>query len=238
MRLRLLSRTFAVAAAATFIAAAARTTTPPRRKSADDAAASAPSLPCSATCSALAEPKTITPLHAHHAAARRHRPSPRPSASSVVRSSIPGAGLTIVVPPLAVAKPTDVHGHRARRFGNVAYDFEPHGTQVPRAARHDAEPPRRRRRDTSLLDLGLSLGYFPDASHVTSVTELLNVNVDLLGPTAISTIWHFSGYIYASGRDGQTSSDAVTRFPASIGHTLAGPAGRAVTSATPPNDGP
>ena len=54
-----------------------------------------------------------------------------------------------------------------------------------------------------------STGYYPDDTKITSVTELLNVNVDLLNQTAISTIWHFSGYIYASGRSDGGGGDGL-----------------------------
>jgi hypothetical protein len=33
------------------------------------------------------------------------------------------------------------------------------------------------------------------------VTELLNINLNLLNQTAVFTVTHFSGYIVASGRD-------------------------------------
>jgi hypothetical protein len=55
-----------------------------------------------------------------------------------------------------------------------------------------------------LSGLALKLGYFPDANHVTSVTELLNVQLDVLHLTAVSTIWHFSGYIFAGGRESES----------------------------------
>jgi hypothetical protein len=34
---------------------------------------------------------------------------------------------------------------------------------------------------------------------VTSVTELLGVDVNLLSQTAVFSVWHFSGYILAGG---------------------------------------
>src|SRR5262249_15231006 len=53
---------------------------------------------------------------------------------------------------------------------------------------------------SGLLDV-VQLGYYPDATQPTLVNELLNVNVDLLHTVGVGTIWHFSGYIFASGRD-------------------------------------
>ena len=46
-------------------------------------------------------------------------------------------------------------------------------------------------RDDSSLDSGGGLA---------SVTELLNVNVNLLNLSAVFTVNHFSGYLLASGR--------------------------------------
>jgi hypothetical protein len=48
--------------------------------------------------------------------------------------------------------------------------------------------------------LSLYVGYFPNSGNVTSVTELLNVGVSLQNQLAVTTLWHFSGYIYAGGR--------------------------------------
>jgi len=50
------------------------------------------------------------------------------------------------------------------------------------------------------IPFGASLGYFPDPTDPTTVTELWPVQVDMLKLTVTSNIWHFSGYIYVSGR--------------------------------------
>ena len=111
---------------------------------------------------------------------------------------VPGAGLTIVVPPLAVAKNTNFT-ITARKGSYLAYDMEPHGTKflVPLVATQDLTQTN----STSLVNLSLSLGYYTDPSHITTVSELLGVQVNLLRLTAVSTIPHFSGYIFASGRE-------------------------------------
>lgn len=112
--------------------------------------------------------------------------------------SVPGAGLTVVVPPLAVSKST-VFKITARAGSQVAYDFEPHGTKflLPLVTTQNLTGMQG---DGSLLSL-LQLGYYPDGTHPTTVTELLTVTVSLLHLTAVSTVWHFSGYIYLTGRD-------------------------------------
>ena len=114
---------------------------------------------------------------------------------------LPGTGLTLVVPPLAVAKATNFK-ITARKGTYLAYDMEPHGTKflVPLIATQDISQTNAR----SLLNLSLSLGYYTDPSKITTVSELFSVQLDLLKLTAVSTIPHFSGYIWASGREGSS----------------------------------
>lgn len=111
--------------------------------------------------------------------------------------SIPAAGVTVVVPPLAVTTPT-VFTMTARAGTAVAYDFGPHGIRF-------ALPLVMTQNLTNMLGgatvLGsLQLGYYPNSSNITSVTELLSVSVDLLHTVGVATIWHFSGYMFAGGR--------------------------------------
>jgi hypothetical protein len=112
--------------------------------------------------------------------------------------ALPGAGLTIVVPPLAVGKSTNFK-ITARKGSYVAYDMEPHGTKflLPLVATQSLAQTNAK----GLLNLQLSLGYYTDATRITTVSELLGVQLDLLKLVAISTIRHFSGYIYATGRE-------------------------------------
>jgi hypothetical protein len=111
---------------------------------------------------------------------------------------VPGAGLTIVVPPLAVTKNTTFK-ITARKGSYLAYDMEPHGTKflLPLVATQSLAQTNAK----GLLNLSLSLGYYTDPSRITTVSELLDVQLDLLRLTAVSTIPHFSGYIFASGRE-------------------------------------
>jgi hypothetical protein len=116
--------------------------------------------------------------------------------------SLPSRGLTIVVPPLAVSS-TKTFKIKALAGQAVAYEFEPHGTKflVPLVATQSLVGTQAA--TGGLVNpLSLKLGYFPNSSNITSVTELLTVGVNLLGQTAVSTIWHFSGYIYAGADDG------------------------------------
>jgi hypothetical protein len=115
--------------------------------------------------------------------------------------SIPGAGITVVVPPLALTS-TKLVTVTALAGSNVAYEFEPHGTKflVPLVVTQNLS--NTQAKSGGLINpLSLFVGYFPDDTNVLSVTELLNVNVNLLNQTAVFTVTHFSGYIVASGRD-------------------------------------
>jgi hypothetical protein len=111
---------------------------------------------------------------------------------------IPGAGFSLVVPPLAAPFGTRITV-TALAGSNVAYEFAPHGLKflLPLVATQDLHGTQVQAGLVS--PLSLKLGYFPDQNFVTTVTELLNVQVNLLNLTSISTIWHFSGYIYACG---------------------------------------
>jgi hypothetical protein len=77
--------------------------------------------------------------------------------------------------------------------------MEPHGTKflLPLVATQSLVNTNSK----SILNLKLSLGYYTDPSRITTVSELLGVQLDLLKLTAVSTIPHFSGYIFASGRE-------------------------------------
>lgn len=118
--------------------------------------------------------------------------------------SIPEAGLTIVVPPLAVNKNTNFR-ITARKGSFVAYDMEPHGTKflLPLVATQNLAQTNAK----GILHLKLSLGYYEDPSRITTVSELLGVQLDLLRLTAVTTIPHFSGYIFATGREGGASEE-------------------------------
>jgi hypothetical protein len=143
--------------------------------------------------------KTVTPL-------QRNKPLANSlSASAYIgalggRLAIPGAGITVVVPPLALTS-TKLVTVTALAGSNVAYTFEPHGTTflVPLVVTQDLS--NTQARTGGLVNpLSLFVGYFPDNNNLLSVTELLNVNLNLLNQSAVFTISHFSGYIVASGR--------------------------------------
>jgi hypothetical protein len=114
--------------------------------------------------------------------------------------TLPSAGLTVIVPPLAVKSATKM-SVTALAGSNVAYEFEPHGIKflIPLVATQSLKGTQAQ--SGGLINpLSLFAGYFPDSKKITSVSELLNLNVNVLGQTSVLTIWHFSGYIIATGR--------------------------------------
>jgi hypothetical protein len=116
--------------------------------------------------------------------------------------AIPSAGLTVVVPALALTS-TKTITVTALAGNKVAYEFAPHGLTftVPLVMTQNLS--NTQAQTGGLVNpLNLILGYFPNSANVTSVTELLSVSVNLQSQLAVSTLWHFSGYIFAGGRGG------------------------------------
>jgi hypothetical protein len=115
--------------------------------------------------------------------------------------SIPGAGVLVVVPPLALSSEQTITV-TAVAGSNVAYEFAPHGLRfnVPLVVTQNLAGTQAGKNGL-VNPLSLFAGYYPDSTKITSVTESLNVNVNLLNQLATFTVWHFSGYILASGRD-------------------------------------
>jgi hypothetical protein len=114
--------------------------------------------------------------------------------------AIPQAGLSVVVPPLAVTS-TKLFKITALAGSNVAYTFEPHGTNftLPLVATQSLK--NTQAQAGGLIDpLSLSVGYFTDDNNVNLVSELLTVGVNLLNQTSVVTLWHFSGYMWSTGR--------------------------------------
>jgi hypothetical protein len=126
--------------------------------------------------------------------------------------NLPGAGLKVVVPALAVTSPTRLTV-TALAGSQVAYEFEPHGTRflVPLIATQNLV-------GTSALNGGLLpaplfTGYFSSVSDLNPlngtglVSELLGTSVSLLTKTAVFPIPHFSGWLIATGKGQSTTSE-------------------------------
>lgn len=114
--------------------------------------------------------------------------------------AIPQAGLTVIVPPLAVLRTTTFTA-TALAGSAVAYEFGPHTRFTTPLVAIQSLTQTAAARNGLVNPLSLQVGYFPDSDDITSVTELLDVGIDLLNQTSIVTLWHFSGYMWASGRD-------------------------------------
>jgi hypothetical protein len=125
---------------------------------------------------------------------------------------LPGAGLKVVVPPLAVTKSTRITV-TALAGDQLAYEFEPHGIHflTPLLVTQNLN-------GTSAVNSGgllspLIAGYFASTSDLNPlngtglVSELLGVVLNLSNKTATFPVFHFSGYLIATG-EGRDYSDA------------------------------
>jgi hypothetical protein len=120
------------------------------------------------------------------------------------RISLPGAGLTVVVPAFAVTSPTQITV-TAVAGSEVAYEFEPHGTRflVPLLVTQDLHGTSA---DSSgILPSVLYAGYFRNLAALDQldatavISELLGTSISGWQGSATFAVWHFSGYLLATG---------------------------------------
>ena len=150
----------------------------------------------------LSSPKTVNVL-------QRTTPLANPVTASATVGifggvlALPSAGLTVIIPPMAVTRTTTL-SVTALPGSNVAYEFSPHGTTfgVPLIATQSLNGT-----NTSGLNIGLFFaGYYQSpadlGSGVATITEILNAGVSLPLQTVTFGIRHFSGYIVATGCEG------------------------------------
>jgi hypothetical protein len=114
--------------------------------------------------------------------------------------SIPAAGVTVVVPPGALDRETEIT-MTARAGSMVAYDFAPHGVTFRRPLVFNQ---LLRGTNVSLLSVTrLKLGYYADPSLLGTTTALVSEVVggltSLLTGTFTAPIAHFSGYVVICG---------------------------------------
>lgn len=115
--------------------------------------------------------------------------------------TVPSAGLTLVVPPLAVGASTTFQVH-VLPGSAVAYEFEPHGMKfpVPLIVTQNLAGTL-----TPRAAAFFEAGYFSDKSQINfnsvsaSVLEELPIRVGVNGTLTFS-VSHFSGYLVSSGR--------------------------------------
>jgi hypothetical protein len=113
---------------------------------------------------------------------------------------LPGTGLSVIIPPFAVNRPITLTA-TAQPGSSVAYDFGPHGTHfnLPLIMVQDLSHVQM----AGVNPLGMFAGYYSsvnDNAGTASITELLNLGVNVANLSAIFTVTHFSGYLIATGR--------------------------------------
>jgi hypothetical protein len=112
---------------------------------------------------------------------------------------LPGTGLTVIIPPFAVSRPITLTA-TAVPGSDVAYEFGPHGTHfnVPLVVIQDLSHVNM----SGINPLLMFAGYYSSLNDggTASITELLDLGVNVADQTAVFTVSHFSGYLLASGR--------------------------------------
>jgi hypothetical protein len=137
-----------------------------------------------------------------------HGGKPQMTASADIGSeggtfNLPSSGLTVVVPPGAVA--TRTHFSVTSQPGNLlGYSFEPHGTTFAVPLRVTQSLRSLNAPANQAVPLGVA--YFASESHVDALagtvlsSELLDIDVNYPAQAVSFNIWHFSGYMFVSGR--------------------------------------
>ena len=149
---------------------------------------------------------------------RRNTPLASSLSSSAVigvlggQISIPGAGIKVVVPAFAVTSATRITV-TALAGDQLAYEFEPHGTRflVPLIVTQNLVGTDA---NNGGLLKPLVAGYFASTSDLDPlngtglVSELLGVALNLSSKTATFSVFHFSGYLIASGEGASSDGSA------------------------------
>lgn len=126
--------------------------------------------------------------------------------------TLPTAGLTVTVPVGAIRTGSLTITVRAHAGKSVAYDFQPHGVVFAKPLTLSQDLGK-----TSWKQLGsmtLYGGYYPgevdDVNSLATITESFPIRITTDGKKvtrATFDIWHFSGYVVASGRaDGEANA--------------------------------
>jgi hypothetical protein len=129
--------------------------------------------------------------------------------------SIPGAGLKVVVPALALTKTTRITV-TAVAGNKVAYEFQPHGIRFVTPLLVTQNLVGTSAYSNGLLSLKpLVAGYFQSLSDLDPlsntglVSELLGVTTSLVTKSATFPVFHFSGYLIATGGDDVMMDEAA-----------------------------
>ena len=129
--------------------------------------------------------------------------------------SLPGLGLTVIVPAFAVTSTTTITV-TAVPGSQVAYEFEPHGLRfnAPVIVRQSLGGTTAAQRN-GIIPGVLYGGYFADVSALNQlngtalVDEILRVSIDRVLGSATFSILHFSGYLLGTGESGPTGGEGT-----------------------------
>ncbi|HET9425185.1 MAG TPA: hypothetical protein VFO55_07440 [Gemmatimonadaceae bacterium] len=138
------------------------------------------------------------------------------SASAVIgllggRLTLPGAGLTVVIPPFALTSPTRITV-TAVAGNQLAYEFAPHGIRFLAPLVVTQSLLGTSALSGGLLPKPLIAGYFASLSDLdplagtAQVSEILGTSVNLQTGTVTFPVVHFSGYLVATGDDRDAST--------------------------------
>jgi hypothetical protein len=129
--------------------------------------------------------------------------------------SLPGTGLTLIIPALALTAPTTITV-TAVAGSEVAYEFEPHGLQfnVPLIVRQSLDGTSASQQHGVIPGV-LYGGYFADPSGLDQLTgtalvdEVLRVSIDRVLGMATFSVSHFSGYLLGTGESGPSDGGGM-----------------------------
>jgi hypothetical protein len=119
--------------------------------------------------------------------------------------SIPAAGIKVVIPPLALTRTTRITV-TAVAGSSVAYEFQPHGIRFLAPLLVTQNLVGTSAYTGGLLPPRLYAGYFNSLSDLDLlsntglVSELLGVVLNLNAKSATFPVFHFSGYLVATGK--------------------------------------
>jgi hypothetical protein len=182
--------------------------------SCDSATAPAPTPSSNSASKLLIGPTTVKVV-------TRNTPLAAPiSASTTVgllggQIYMPSVGLKVVIPALAVKAGTKITV-TAVAGNQVAYEFQPHGIRflTPLIVTQNLSNTSAANSGglvNTLLSGGIFAGYFESLSDLNQnagtalVSELLGVALNLSSKTATFSVFHFSGYLVATGDDASVS---------------------------------
>jgi hypothetical protein len=130
--------------------------------------------------------------------------------------TMPSVGLTVTVPPLALAEPTLITV-TAVAGRQLAYEFAPHGIQFAVPLTVTQRLAGTSAANGATLRKKLYAGYFTSLADLNPVSasalvsEILGTSINLFTGSVSFPVWHFSGYLIAGGDGGTLDDEASAR---------------------------